>query len=49
MKNLIIAGVFCVVAVSATFAFDFAFTGPSVNSPMREDWDACKRIYDIFD
>lgn len=22
---------------------------PSYNSPMREDWDACKRIYDIFD
>ena len=35
MKNLIIAGVFCVVVVSATFAFDFAFTGPSVNDIER--------------
>lgn len=42
MKNLIIAGVFCVVAVSATFAFNFSHTGPSMNDIDR--WMELKRL-----
>ena len=41
MKNLIIAGVFCVVAVSVTFAFNFN-TGPSMNDIDR--WMELNRL-----